>query len=135
MDNPIPGLILEESAGISILFFSGYLALFLCLLHQVKKKGKTPNIFFEGFLACLLADRFLALYSGECFRLTKEWDYYIREWTVCVCLLAVLLVLGGFLLHLRKGKKESVTALLFLGSMILSLLLYNVLTDIIYQMS
>lgn len=60
--------------GVALLFCLGYILLFLFLKHLIRKRGVTRWILLEGVLICLLTNRFLALYSGECWRLTMEWE-------------------------------------------------------------
>ena len=125
MDNPIPGVIVEDGAGIAVLFLAGYIALFLFLRFLVVKHGMSWNIFMEGFLVFLLADRFWALLSDECYRLTMEPDAYRKVWLMQVGVLLVLILLGLVILYKRKGKKERGTFLLFAGMMILGMAGYQ----------
>ncbi len=78
--NPLPGVYLEEWSGVALLVWTGYVLLFLFLRRLIRTRGASRWILAEGVLICFLADRFLALYSGECWRLTMEWDFYIRRW-------------------------------------------------------
>lgn len=104
--NPFPGVYLEEWSGVALLVWLGYVLLFLFLRHLIRKKGASRWILVEGMFLCLLADRFLALYNGECWRLTMEWDFYIRRWRMYVLLLTVQLLAGAAVLHRCKQKRS-----------------------------
>lgn len=104
--NPLPGIYLEEWSVVALLVWSGYVILFLFLKHLIRTKGVSRWILVEGMLVCLLADRFLALYSGECWRLTMEWDFYIRRWLAYVILLTVQILAGAAVLHRCKRRQD-----------------------------
>ena len=104
--NPLPGIYLEEWSVVALLVWSGYVILFLFLKHLIRTKGVSRWILVEGMLVCLLADRFLALYSGEWWRLTMEWDFYIRRWLAYVILLTVQILAGAAVLHRCKRRQD-----------------------------
>lgn len=81
--------------------------------YFVYKRGVTANIFFEILYACLLAGRVYALFNGECYRMTYEWEGYIFRWTVNVIFLLILLVLGAVTLRRHKSRSGIRTAVLF----------------------
>ncbi len=102
--NPLPGVYLEEWSGVALLVWTGYVLLFLFLRRLIQTRGVSRWILAEGVLICFLADRFLALYSGECWRLTMEWDFYIRRWRAYVILLTVQILAGGAVLRWCRRK-------------------------------
>lgn len=104
--NPFPGIYLEEGFLVPLLVWLGYVILFLFLKRLIRTKGASRWILAEGMLVCLLADRFLALYSGECWRLTMEWDFYIRRWLAHVILLTVQILAGAAVLRWCKRKQD-----------------------------
>ncbi len=104
MNEVFPGIYIEEWTGVALLFWLGYILLFLFLRHLIRKRGVTRWILLEGVLICLLADRFLALYSGECWRLTMEWEFYIRRWRGCVLVLIAQIFAGAAVLYWCKKR-------------------------------
>lgn len=99
MYNPVPGVYIEEGAWLVLLFWVGYVLLFVQLRRLIRERGMSRWILLEGLFLCLLADRFLALYSEECYRLTMEWEPYIRRWRCHVCLLSMQILAGAAVLH------------------------------------
>ena len=114
MHEVMPGVILEDTAGIVVLFWAGYAALFLFLRYLVAKKGKSRLVYVEGILVCLLADRFLALLCDEWYRLTMDRDVYMKIWPVQTEVLADLLFPFGHSV-LQEGKGGTGNLFMFFG--------------------
>ena len=133
MHEVMPGVILEDTAGIVVLFWAGYAALFLFLRYLVAKKGKSRLVYVEGILVCLLADRFLALLCDEWYRLTMDRDVYMKIWPVQAGVLAVLVLSGLAILYYRREKGERGTCLCFLGNLFLGMAVYLLLRSRIFR--
>lgn len=106
VDNPIPGIYIEETAGVVLLFWFGYILLFFFLRHLIRSGTMSRWILPEGIWICLLADRFLAIYVGECYRLTMEWEPYFRRWQFCVFMLILQIAAGAAALRWCKQRRS-----------------------------